>query len=150
LDTITDFGVSVTIDGQPASGDAFKVRASESQSVFDTLANTIKLLESGKPIETMGNVQFHNELGAILSSLGRAEDSILSARAMFGSNLSEVDSLDSVGESLNVQFEDTLSTLQDLDYAEAITKLTRQQMELQAAQQSFTKISQLSLFDYIQ
>jgi flagellin-like hook-associated protein FlgL len=147
--TITDFGISVTIDGQPASGDAFKVRASESQSIFDTLANTIQLLESGKPVETMGNVQFHNELGAILSSLGRAENSILSARAVFGSNLSEVDSLDSVGESLNIQFEDTLSSLQDLDYAEAITKLTRQQMELQAAQQSFSKISQLTLFDYI-
>jgi flagellar hook-associated protein 3 FlgL len=147
--TITDFGISVTINGQPASGDAFKIRASESQSIFDTLANTIQLLESGKPVETMGNVQFHNELGSILSSLGRAEDRISSARAVFGSNLSEVDSLDSVGESLNIQFEDSLSRLQDLDYAEAITKLTRQQMELQAAQQSFSKISQLSLFDYI-
>jgi flagellar hook-associated protein 3 FlgL len=147
--TIGDFGISVTIDGEPASGDAFKIRASESQSVFDTLANTIKLLESGKPIETMGNVQFHNELGSILTSLSRAEDSILSARAVFGTGLSEVDSLDSVGGSLDLQYEETLSRLQDLDYAEAITKLTRQQMELQAAQQSFSKISQLSLFDYI-
>jgi len=148
-DTITDFGISVTINGEPASGDAFKVRASESQSVFETLADTIRLLESGKPIETMGNVQLSNELGAILTSLSRAEDSILTARAVFGSNLSEVDSLDSVGESLNIQYEETLSRLQDLDYAEAITKLTRQQMELQAAQQSFSRISQLSLFDYI-
>jgi flagellar hook-associated protein 3 FlgL len=147
--TITNFGISVTINGTPASGDAFKVRASETQSVFETLAQTIQLLESGKPVETMGNVQFHNELGSILSSLSRAEDSILSARAVFGTGLSEVDSLDSVGENLNIQFEDTLSRLQDLDYAEAITKLTRQQMELQAAQQSFSKISQLSLFDYI-
>lgn len=148
-DTITDFGISVTIDGEPASGDAFKVRASESQSVFETLAQTIKLLESGKPIETMGNVQLSNELGAVLTNLSRAEDSILSARAVFGSNLSEVDGLDAVGENLNIQYEETLSRLQDLDYADAITKLTRQQMELQAAQQSFSMISQLSLFDYI-
>jgi len=149
LDTITDFGISVTLSGQPASGDTFKIRASESRSVFDTLADTIKLLESGKPIETMGNVQLSNELGSILTSLVRAEDSILSARAVFGTRLAEVDSLDSVGSSLNIQFEETLSRLQDLDYAEAITKLTRQQMELQAAQQSFSKISQLTLFDYI-
>lgn len=147
--TVTDFGISVTINGKPASGDAFKIGASESQSVFETLAKTITLLESGKPVETMGNVQLSNELGAILSSLSRAEDSILSARAVFGSNLSEVDNLDSVGENLNIQYEETLSRLQDLDYAEAITKLTRQQMELQAAQQSFSRISQLSLFDYI-
>lgn len=149
LDVVTDFGISVTINGTPASGDAFKIRASENQSVFETLAKTIQLLESGKPIETMGNVQLSNELGSILSSLSRAEDSILSARAVFGTGLSEVDSLDSVGENLNIQYEDTLSRLQDLDYADAITKLTRQQMELQAAQQSFAKISQLTLFDYI-
>lgn len=148
-DTITDFGISVTINGDPASGDAFKVRASESQSVFDTLATTIRLLESGKPIETMGNVQLSNELGAMLTNLSRAEDSILSARAVFGSGLAEVDSLDSVGEDLNIQYEETLSRLQDLDYADAITRLTRQQMELDAAQQSFSRISQLTLFDYI-
>ncbi len=148
-DTITDFGISVTITGTPASGDAFKVQASQSQSIFETLAKTIKLLESGKPVETMGNVHFQNELGSTLASLNRAEDSILAARAIFGTHLSEVDSLDAVGEDLNIQFEDTLSRLQDLDYAEAITKLTRQQMELEAAQQSFSKISQLSLFDYI-
>ncbi len=149
LATITDFGVSVTISGEPASGDAFKIRASESQSVFDTLAKTILLLESGKPIATMGNVQLQNELGSILTSLSRAEDGILAARAVFGSNLGEVDSLDSVGENLNIQYEETLSRLQDLDYAEAITKLQRQQMELQAAQQSFAQISRLTLFDYI-
>lgn len=147
--TITDFGISVTLTGAPASGDAFKVRASESESVFDTIAQTIQLLETGKPIETPGNVQFSNELGRVLANLTRAEDSILAARAVFGSGLAEVDSLDSVGESLNLQFEETLSRLQDLDYAEAITSLSRQQMELQAAQQSFSRISQLSLFDYI-
>ena len=149
LDMITDFGISVTIDGEPASGDAFKVEASQSQSIFTTLAKTIQTLEGGKPVGTIGNVQLANELGGVLTSLGRAEQSISSARAVFGSALSEVDNLDSVSESLGLQFEDTLARLQDLDYADAITKLTRQQMELQAAQQSFSKVSQLSLFDYI-
>ncbi len=144
-----DFGISVTISGDPASGDAFKVGASESQSIFTTLGDTIKLLESSKAIGTMGNTQLHNQLGGLLTSLSQAEDSILTARALSGSSMSEVDSLDSVGESLHIQFQDTLSRLQDLDYAEAITKLNRQQMELQAAQQSFSKISKLSLFDYI-
>ena len=36
-----------------------------------------------------------------------------------------------------------------LDYAKAITDLTRKQTDLQAAQQSFAKISQLSLFSYL-
>jgi hypothetical protein len=36
-----------------------------------------------------------------------------------------------------VQYQQTLSELQDLDYAKAITDLTRKQADLEAAQQSF-------------
>jgi len=39
--------------------------------------------------------------------------------------------------------------LQDLDYAKAITDLTRQKTMLEAAQMSFTKIQGLSLFNYM-
>ena len=42
-----------------------------------------------------------------------------------------------------------LSDLRDLDYASTITQLNVQLAGLQAAQSSYTKISQLSLFDYI-
>jgi flagellar hook-associated protein 3 FlgL len=42
------------------------------------------------------------------------------------------------------------SALKDTDLAEAITRFTQQQTVLQAAQQSFTKIQGLSLFNYLQ
>jgi flagellar hook-associated protein 3 FlgL len=41
------------------------------------------------------------------------------------------------------------SDLQDLDYAEAITRMQKQMMSLEAAQNSFAKLSRLSLFEYI-
>ncbi|WP_067516366.1 flagellar hook-associated protein FlgL [Endozoicomonas ascidiicola] len=40
-------------------------------------------------------------------------------------------------------------SLEDLDYAEAITQLTLEQTALQASQKSYGKVSQLSLFNYI-
>ena len=43
----------------------------------------------------------------------------------------------------------TLSQMEDLDYTEAITKMNKDMLALEAAQSSFAKISQLSLFDYI-
>jgi flagellar hook-associated protein 3 FlgL len=43
----------------------------------------------------------------------------------------------------------TLSTVEDLDYASAITKMNQQILSLEAAQSSFAKISQLNLFNYI-
>lgn len=144
-----DFGISVTIQGTPASGDAFKIQPSESESVFETLGRLITGLESGAPVGTSGNTHLANELGSVLTSIGQVEENLLRVRASVGSRLAEVDDLDAVGDNLDLQYSETLSRLQDLDYAEAITHLTRQQMELQAAQQSFAKISQLSLFQYL-
>jgi flagellar hook-associated protein 3 FlgL len=37
----------------------------------------------------------------------------------------------------------------DVDYAEAVTELSRESLALQALQASFSKLSQLSLFNYI-
>ena len=48
-----------------------------------------------------------------------------------------------------MQYEQALSRLQDLDYADAITRLTQQQTYLEAAQKSFLKVSGLSLFNYV-
>lgn len=147
--TVTDFGVSVAISGTPASGDRFKVQASQSESVFDTMSRLITGLERGAPAGTIGNTHLSNELSAVLTSIGQIEENFLRGRTSIGSRLAEVEDLDAVGQNIDLQYSETLSGLQDLDYAEAITRLTRQQTELQAAQQSFARVTQLSLFDYL-
>ena len=70
-------------------------------------------------------------------------------RADIGARLGEVDALDNVSQDLDMQYSTTLSTLQDVDYAKAITDLTRNQTQLEAAQKSFVNISKLSLFNYV-
>jgi flagellar hook-associated protein 3 FlgL len=42
-----------------------------------------------------------------------------------------------------------LSAVQDVDYAEAISRLNNQQLTLQAAQQTFIKVQGLSLFNFL-
>ena len=42
-----------------------------------------------------------------------------------------------------------LSATEDLDYAEAISKFNLQTVSLQAAQQTFTQVKKLSLFNYL-
>ena len=64
-------------------------------------------------------------------------------------NVQEIDTLESVGSDQDIQFEQLLSQLQDVDFAKAISDLQRQQLYLQAAQQSYMKISGLTLFNYI-
>ncbi len=71
------------------------------------------------------------------------------ARANIGTNLNVVDQQSSVIEDTTLNLKTTLSSIEDLDYASAITKMNQQMMSLEAAQSSFAKVSQLNLFNFI-
>lgn len=124
------------------------------------------------PVALPGNAIFDNALKAIsdlargledpaaaggisavvstaLQQLDVGQEDILRTRAQIGSQMTETEVLRNLGTDRDVQYASTLSDLQDLDYAEAITRLTRQQTSLEAAQQSFMKVSGLSLFNYL-
>jgi flagellar hook-associated protein 3 FlgL len=143
-----DFGASAVITGDPADGDAFTLKASTSQSIFKTLANLIKTLESDASLPA-DQARYSNEIGFALNNFDQANDNILRVRSMIGSRMAELESLDSVNQDLTLQYQQTLSNLQDLDYAKAISDMTRKQTDLEAAQKSFMITSRLSLFDYL-
>lgn len=71
------------------------------------------------------------------------------AQAEVGTNLNVIDQQTAVIEDTTLNLKTTLSSIEDLDYAAAITKMNQQMMSLEAAQSSFAKVSQLSLFNYI-
>ena len=79
----------------------------------------------------------------------RGLENILRVRATVGSRLNELDSLETVATDLDVQFAERVSKLQDLDYAEAISNLNLKQIQLEAAQRSFVKVSGLNLFNFL-
>lgn len=84
-----------------------------------------------------------------LETFDAGQESLLRTRAQIGSQLTETEALANLGSDLDLQYATTLSGLQDVDYAEAISRLTQQQTYLQAAQQSFMRVSGLSLFNYL-
>ena len=69
--------------------------------------------------------------------------------ADLGARISTVSNQREILEDTNLRYQDLLSNAQDLDYATAVTKLSAELLSLEAAQASFAKISQLSLFNYI-
>ena len=84
-----------------------------------------------------------------LQGLDASQEDVLRARTQIGSQMTETAALRDLGSDRDIQYASTLSDLQDLDYAEAISRLTRQQSSLEAAQQSFMRLSGLSLFNYL-
>ena len=141
-------GMSLSVEGAPANGDTVDVAPSQKQSLFTTLTNLIGTLRA--PTGTAAeNAAMTNGINAGSANLAQALDNMLMVRASVGSRMKELDYLDSSGEDLNVQYQTTLSGLQDLDMAKAISLFTQQQQTLQAAQMSFKTMSGLSLFNYI-
>jgi len=138
-----DYGAQLAITGAPAGGDTFTVKASSSESLFTTLNNLITALE------TSAGTALTNKLNTALTNLDHALTNVSTVQASVGSRLKELDAAQSAGEDLNLQYQQTLSDLQDVDPYKAISDLTQQKMSLEAAQQAFLKISGLSLFNYL-
>ena len=84
-----------------------------------------------------------------IGDLTQMHDSLTLSQAQNGSDQIVVQSqLDVLGETA-LRFKSTLSEIEDLDYAEAVTRMNKEMMAMEAAMGSFAKISGLSLFDYI-
>jgi flagellar hook-associated protein 3 FlgL len=144
-----DYGATVTVSGAPASGDTFTVKASTNQDMFATLQGLINALQTGTSGTPVSTAAYQNALNAAMPNLDNALNNVLKVRADVGARLKEVDTAQSSSDDLGLQYSQTLSGLQDLDYTKAISDLNQQQVYLQAAQQSFLKITSLNLFSLL-
>lgn len=147
---ITDIpGVSFTITGTPASGDTFSVEPSSNQSVFTTLQNLITALKTDISGNTTAAASVRNTLNAEMDNLDQVLQNVSSVQASIGSRMTELASLQSVSDAVTLQYETRISNLQDIDYADAISQYSNVNLQLQAAQSAFAKVSGLSLFNYL-
>lgn len=136
-------GLTVTVKDPSSGGEKFEVIV-PSANVFDNFALFIDGLERPGAGGVAANTEF------ALQNFDAGLESVLKVRAQVGSQMVEVEQLQNIGSDLDIQYAATLSSLQDLDYAEALTDLNLRQTLLQAAQQSFMRVSGLSLFNYLQ
>ncbi|NCA70290.1 MAG: flagellar hook-associated protein 3 [Sphingobacteriia bacterium] len=84
-----------------------------------------------------------------LVGFDQALDDVLNVRARVGAQQVELEQLSLINGDMDFQLRTILSDYQDVDYAAAISHFVQQQTMLQAAQQSFMRISGLSLFNYL-
>jgi len=141
---ITVGGMQFNITGVPAAGDTFTATP-VNESIFKTISDLSSALASG----TATPAQLADSIARATNMLDNDLSNVVSVRASIGSRMNEIDSLQTAGTNLGLSFKSTLSQLQDVDYSKAATDLSQQQLGLQAAQQSFVKIANLSLFNYL-
>ncbi|MEI7035932.1 flagellar hook-associated protein FlgL [Fulvimonas yonginensis] len=143
--TVAFRGVQVAFSGAPAAGDRFAVVPSPKQSVFDTLDGIIATLRQPDG----GGADMQNALNGQLANLDQAVGSLTRARAAVGARMNALDQQGSLNDDLTLQYKTALSNVQDLDYYDAVSRLSLQSSALQAAQQTYSKLQTMSLFDYL-
>lgn len=138
VDTQRQMAVNVTGDNVFQAG---------GNDIFATLSNLVTLLNT--PLTPATQAAFSAGIATGIGSIQTGLDNVLNVRADIGSKLNELDALDTAGADRSLQYSKSLSELQDLDYASALSDLSKNQTIMEAAQKSFVATTSLSLFDFI-
>ncbi|MGB5640451.1 MAG: flagellar hook-associated protein FlgL [Sedimenticolaceae bacterium] len=84
-----------------------------------------------------------------LSDIDTALTGLLNTRAKIGARMNAIDDQKTANDAFELAVTKVRSSLEDLDYAEAISRFNQQLAALQASQQSFLKIQDMSLFNFL-
>ncbi|MED5295077.1 MAG: flagellar hook-associated protein FlgL [Pseudomonadota bacterium] len=148
--TIEVGGLRLELEGEPVAGDTvvFGPADEMNTNVFTTFEKVLAVLEA--PADTPAQqATLENTLNGAMRELDASLDNVLTKRASVGARLNELDVIDSVSGNRELNYAQTMSDLVDLDYNQAISEYSLRQVGMQAAQQAFVGIRDLSLFNYL-
>ncbi|MCK5872952.1 MAG: flagellar hook-associated protein FlgL [Methylococcales bacterium] len=137
--------ITVELTGTPDNTDAFEIATTvTTQSMFKTIDQFVKALQVDEV-----NINNGPNNGDFLTNISSSMNTVIDTQAKIGARLNSIDHQREINDGISFNMQKTLSEVQDLDYAEAISRLSLQMTGMQAAQQSFVKVQGLSLFNYL-
>jgi len=141
-------GISFNITGTPTIGDSFTLTPSNRQDIFTTVQNAVAALKTTVSSPTNA-AHMNNALQRALVDLDQGMEHIGTVHAEVGTRLNILQSQKLINSDFIITSKISLSNVRDLDMAEAITNLNLQKIGLEAAQASFVRIQNLSLFNFL-
>jgi flagellar hook-associated protein 3 FlgL len=146
---ITFAGMQVTLSGAPAAGDSFAVAPSTDQSVFATVQNLANALQQSTATPA-GKAQLNNSIVSAINGIDQALDQTQTVQSKVGARLNTITTAQAVATTQQTQLQQSITNIQGLDYASAVTSLDSQSTTLSAAMEAYTQTQGLSLFKYLQ
>jgi len=146
--SITAAGVTFAVSGTPGAGDQFSVGATSNKNMnaLDTLSQLRKALETPADGNQVAMNALKDVVNTTIGNLANASGQIDQVRGSIGARQNALDIQGQENTSLGLANTSTMSSLANVDMGQAAIDLTLQQTMLQASQQAFVRISQLSLF----
>ncbi len=107
------------------------------RSIFETLYQLGDALNNDQPVDRY------------INDIQSAIEHVTTQQTRIGARLNALSQQSEANTGIKLSYETRLSAEQDLDYLEAIGRFNQQMLSLQAAQQAYAKMQNLSLFNYI-
>ncbi|MBF0265015.1 MAG: flagellar hook-associated protein FlgL [Gammaproteobacteria bacterium] len=157
---VSDSGYEVFMDIPGATGFRYNTLDKDIEptnislfKVVSDLEETLRTNESPSVITDSGFENspetFHDSMERAINNIDASLKHIVDIQSTMGARHNATESQRNINADFLVQVQTSMSDSQDLDYATAVSDMKLQQMGLQAAQQSFTKIQSLNLFNFI-
>lgn len=146
------FGADFTLSAPAAvaGGDEFAVQPQfqEQRSILNTISRLRQSLESS-PTSAPGNLAIRDEVAIALTNLDSGMGKVLEVQTEIGARLNLIETTQVDNEDVTLVNKSVQAELRELDYAEALSRLSFQTIVLEAAQQSYVKIAGLNLFNQL-
>lgn len=141
-------GADVTLTGAPAAGDTFLVNSTQKLDIFTATYNFSEALKvlTNSPADLATLDTMRDDM---LTSIQNAQTNLNKVVAEIGARQNTVESVRDLHSGVELVNQEVLSELRDLDYAEAISRLSLETFTLEAAQQTFSRVTNLSLFNFL-
>lgn len=138
-------GVRLDLGGVPAAGDSFTSGPAQVQDIFTSIQGFIDSLVG----QTMVTTDLANSANRTLENIDQAMERMVTEQARLGGKRVAVDDVRDANATMRLQFQTSLSEIEDLDYVEAASRLSQQSLALEAAQRALARVQNLSLFNFI-
>lgn len=116
-------------------------------NIFDSMREMINQLETGQ--SGAGAVAGNTKLDDYLAEIDTSLEAIRNTQADVGTRLQRIDMQNQMNQDFKVGLSETLSQLRDQDLVSGMDSYQKILTSLQLSQQTFAKLSELSLFNYI-
>ena len=145
---ITFNGITLVVEGTVENGDSYSVVQSARQNIFQSVQAIADALLS-QTNSSSAVSKLTNDLGQAIGTLDQGLEHLQGRRTIVGNRLQTLENRIEKNADERLRLETQVSEIQDLDFAEAVSRLNLQSTALQAAQQAYVKIQGLSLFNFL-
>ena len=144
-DSLVFRGVTLKFSGVPVGGETVQLTVDatqQKQGILDTIAQLKTSLQG-----PASGFQIGDAVAVAITNLDHGMTTVDSVRGEIGARLNVVETTQTDNDDVGLVNKSVQAELRELDYAEALSRLAFQTVILEAAQQSYVKVSGLNLFN---